>query len=429
MPKRAADWISLEAALERMLAAAPTLESESVAIDDALGRVLAEDVTSPLDLPPWDNSGMDGFAVRAADIANASKDVPVRLRLVESVPAGSFATRPVQQGEAIKIMTGAPIPEGADSVVRVEHTSEDGGVVVIYAETDANRNIRPRGEDVRRDAVVAKAGRVLRPGEIGLLASIGKATVRVARRPRVGILSTGDELVDVAGFDRVLRGERIVNSNSYALAAAVIAVGGEPVVLGIARDEKESLRTHLQRGLATDVLITSAGASVGEHDLVKDVLEEMGASTEFWRVRVRPGSPFSFAVVNGVPVFGLPGNPVSAVVTFEVLVKPVLRRMQGRSDIYSPVISARLGQHVESRIGLTQFMRVHLTHEAGAVVARLTGPQGSGMLSSVANADGLMVVPEDVDEIAEGELVRVIRLQAGDDAQSEIGYTTRTEGT
>jgi molybdopterin molybdotransferase len=327
-------------------------------------------------------------------------------------------------GEAIKIMTGAPVPEGADTVVRVEHTSEDQNGVQVYADTDARRNIRPRGEDVRAQQVAVRAGAMLRAAEIGLLASIGQARVRVRKRPRVAILSTGDELVDVYQFDEVLAGRRIVNSNSYALAASVRAVGAEPVMLGIASDSKNSLREHLERGLREDVLVTSAGASVGEHDLVKDVLEELGVATEFWRVRIRPGSPFSFAHAGTVPVFGLPGNPVSAVVTFEILVKPALRRMLGRAAIYAPVIEARLAERVPSARGLTQFMRVRLTRDAGTWIAQLTGPQGSAMISSLAQADGLLVVPENVDELAAGSDVRVVRLTMMDEAQSELGFAT-----
>lgn len=368
---------------------------------------------------------MDGFAVRSADIAGASETTPARLTLIESVQAGGFATRTVGAHEAIKIMTGAPVPAGADTVVRVEHTREDEGTVVVVSAADARRNIRQRGEDVAANQIAVSAGTVLRAGEIGLLASIGCAKVRVHRRPVVAILSTGDELVDVDHFDEVLAGRRIVNSNSHALAAAARSVGAVPWSLGIARDDRDDLRAHLLRGLEADVLVTSAGASVGEHDLVKDVLDELGAETDFWRVRIRPGSPFSFGRLQHVPVFGLPGNPVSAVVTFEILVKPALRRMVGRHALYSPVVSARLADDVASRPGLTQFMRVRLEQTADGLVARLTGPQGSGMLSSIARADGLMVVPEDVDSLAAGSEVKVVRLLAADDAQMEPGYQTR----
>ena len=424
-PARAASWIGLEAAREQILAAIAPTNAEQCTLDEALGRVLAQAVVSPLDLPPWDNSGMDGFAVRSADIEGASADIPARLALIESVQAGGMATRSVGAHEAIKITTGAPVPAGADTVVRVEHTREDGTTVVVFSDADAQRNIRPRGEDVAANQIAVNAGTVLRAGEIGLLASVGCARVRVHRRPVVAILSTGDELVDVDHFDEVLAGRRIVNSNSYALAAAVRSIGAVPWSLGIARDDRADLRAHLMRSLDADVLVTSAGASVGEHDLVKDVLEELGAETNFWRVRIRPGSPFSFGRLQHVPVFGLPGNPVSAVVTFEILVKPALRRMLGRHALYSPVVSARLAQDVVSRTGLTQFMRVTLEQAPAGLSARLTGPQGSGMLSSIARADGLMVVPEDVDMLQTGSEVKIVRLLAADDAQTEPGFQTR----
>lgn len=422
---RQPDWIGLEEALAQITDAVAVTEGEVAALHDALGRVLTDDVRSPLDLPPWDNSAMDGFAVRSTDIQGATRDHPVLLRLIESVQAGGFPARAVGNEQAIKIMTGAPIPAGADTVVRVEHTKEEGDDVVVYSSSDSRRNIRPRGEDIAKDAVAVAAGTVLRAGEIGLLASIGCATVRVHRRPVVAIVSTGDELVDIGEFDEVVAGRRIVNSNSYAIAAAVRAVGAEPLVLGIARDDKADLRAHLERGLRADVLVTTAGASVGEHDLVKDVLEQLGAHMQFWRVRIRPGSPFSFGSSDQLPIFGLPGNPVSAVVTFEILVKPALRKMLGRKALYSPVVTARLAERVVAGTGLTQFLRVRLSDENGRLVARLTGPQGSGILSSIAHADGLLVVPEDATELAAGSEVKVVRLLASDDAQMQPGFQTR----
>jgi molybdopterin molybdotransferase len=406
---RDADWIALEDALAQILAAVSPTASAEVAITDALGMVLAEPAISPVDLPLWDNSAMDGYAVRAADVATATRESPVTLKLVESVQAGGFPALPVGTREAIKIMTGAPIPDGADSVVRVEHTEQMGDVVKVLSASDAHRNIRPRGEDVKANEAVLPAGAMLRPGEIGLLASIGLAHVNVHRKPVVAILSTGDELVDVRDFDQVRAGRKIVNSNSYALAAAVRAVGAEPLVLGIARDDRDDLRVRLTGGLSADVLVT----------------EELGAKTDFWRVRIRPGSPFSFARIGRLPVFGLPGNPVSAVVTFEILVKPALRRMLGRSALHSPVVTARLAAPLKTTTGLTQFMRVRLHREDGTLVATLTGPQGSGILNSVAKADGLMVVPEDVSDVAAGAEVQVVRLVASDDAQTDLGFQTR----
>lgn len=423
-PDRPADWVSLTDALELILAAVRPAETESVPLDDALGRTLSRAVVSPIDHPPWDNSAMDGYAARSADVLGCSRERPARLRLIERVPAGGFPEQRVAAGTAIRIMTGAPIPQGADSVIRVEHTeSSSSDAVSVFSDADARRNIRPMGEDVRKGDVAVAAGAVLRPAELGFLATVGAALVDVARKPRVAILSTGDELVDIEGFDEVLAGRRIVNSNSHALAAAVRMCGGEPVVLGIARDERPSLRAKLEQGLGANMLVTSAGASVGEHDLVKDVLEALGMRTAFWRVRVRPGSPFSFGRLGDVAVFGLPGNPVSALVTFELFVKPAIRRALGRAALYSPTVRVRLAEAVTTKGALTHFLRVQLERGGdGTWLARLTGPQGSGMISSIARADGLLVVPEAVHEIPAGAAADVIRLDAPDNTQNELGF-------
>jgi molybdopterin molybdotransferase len=415
-------------AIARILERARVLETERVPLEQAGVRTLAETVVSPIDHPPWDNSGMDGYAVRAEDVRAASRQHPVVLRVVESVPAGGFATRAVGPGEAIGIMTGAPVPAGADSVIRVEHTMRTAdGLIAIVNAMDAGRNVRARGEDLKRGAVALERGRVLRPAEIGLLATMGCAMVPVVRRPRVAILSTGDELVDLDGFAEVEAGRKIVNSNTYALAAAVTASGCVPEALGIARDEIGSLRDRLDRGMDADAVITTAGASVGEHDLVKDALEQMGMQVDFWRVQMRPGSPFSFGTIarqdrEPLLVFGLPGNPVSAVVTFEVLVRPALRRMLGRRAVHSRTITVHAAERIASKSGLAHFLRVVLESDgAGGWRARLTGPQGSGLLSSMAAADALLIVPLDVEEIAEGAPAPAIPLSA-DDAQESIGY-------
>lgn len=422
---RSADWIGLEEAIARIIGVVRPLSPEDVAIEAGIGRVLAEDVSSAVDLPPWRNSAMDGFAVHGSDVAGASKANPVTLRIVDDIPAGAFPARALGKGEAARIMTGAPLPDSADSVIRVEHTTQQDGSVVIHSDTDCFRNVREKGEDVRAGSRVLGARTLIRPAEIGLLASVGRANLRVHRRPRVAILATGDELVDVSGFDQVAAGRRIVNSNSYALAAAATSMGCEPLVLGIARDDEQHLRDLMTRGLDADALVVTAGASVGEHDLVKDVLEELGVHTHFWRVRIRPGSPFSFGTRGDTPVFGLPGNPVSALVTFEILVKPALRRMLGRTALHTPVVTARLAATVRTTTGLTQFMRVKLDEENGTLVARLTGPQGSGILSSVVAAQGLMVVPENVAEIEAGSDVKVVRLTSSDETQLQLGFQTR----
>ncbi len=427
-----ADWLSIPDALERILRAVRPLPAERVPLSDALGRVLAGPAASPIDQPPWDNSAMDGFAVRAADIRGASADAPATLAVVDDIPAGGFPTRPIGPGEAAKIMTGAPVPEGADSVVRVEHTdawagTQRGagrpGAVRVFSDGDAGRNIRSRGEDVRAGREVLEAGRVLRPAEIGLLAATGHAEVAVHRRPRIAILANGDELVDLDRFDEVTAGRRIINSNSYALAAAVVATGGQPLTLGIAADDPASLRERLEAGSAADALVTTAGASVGEHDLIKDVLGELGFTLDFWRVRMRPGSPFSFGLLRGVPVFGLAGNPVSALVTFEVLVRPAIRRMLGRRALHDPTVRVRVAERIPGAKGLTHFPRARLEPDgAGGLLARLTGPQGSGILSSVAAADALLVVPEGVAAVEPGGHVPAIPLSAADAAAPDLGF-------
>lgn len=428
MTARAPDWISVDAAVGRILAAVEPLPVESVPLSQTLDRVLAHDAVSPIDHPPWDNSAMDGFAVRAADVRGATRERPIRLRVTEEVAAGEFATRPVAAGEAIRIMTGAPLPEGADGVVRIEHTDAAEGMVRVFDDSDAGRNVRPRGEDIRAEETVLRAGHRLRPGEIGVLASIGMATVPVHRRAHVALLATGDELVDVHQFPAVRSGRRIVNSNSYALAAAVRATGGVPLDLGIATDDTADVHAKVSGALDVDALVTTAGASVGDHDVVKDALEGIGLEVEFWRVTMRPGSPVSFGLIRRpgarpLPVFGLPGNPVSALVTCEVLVRPALRRMHGRADVFPRTVQVRAAHTIRSTPTLTHFLRVTLTRAGdGMLDATLTGAQGSGMLTSVARADALLVVPLGVDVLEPGETATAILLPSSDDGQATLGY-------
>lgn len=454
------DWLSVPEALDRILAAVRPLPAEAVPLLDALGRTLVEPAASPIDQPPWDNSAMDGFAVRAADIEGATDDAPARLVVVDDIPAGGFPSRPIGPGEAARIMTGAPVPEGADSVIRVEHTdawgdaapaagairdgtsadrsggarpgrsghgvADAGGVgstIRVFSDADARRNIRRRGEDVRAGTHVLEAGRVVAPAAIGLLAATGHAEVRVTRRPRIAILSNGDELVDLDRFDEVAAGRRIVNSNSYALAAAVTHAGGEPLPLGIAADDPADLRDRLAAGRDADAIVTTAGASVGQHDLMKDALAGLGFELDFWRVRMRPGSPFSFGRLDGVPVFGLAGNPVSALVTFEVLVRPAIRRMLGRLDVHARTIRVRGAERIPGAGRLTHFPRARLEPDAdGRLAARLTGAQGSGILSSVAAADALLVVPAGVAAVESGAEITAIPLRHGDDAAPDLGF-------
>lgn len=413
---RAADWLSASQALAAMVHGVRPLAAEERPLLDALGSVLAEDVAAPVDLPPWDNSGMDGFAVRAADVRGATAESPRVLRVVDDVAAGHFAAGAVGPGEAIRIMTGAPVPEGADTVVRVEHTDGGSGigtaegVVAIRSDADAGRNVRPRGEDVRAGDVVLRAGDVIRAGEIAVAAAFGRARLPVVRRPVVAILASGDELVPVEEFDEVRAGRRIVSTNSYALAAQLGESGMRARLLGIARDTPESLREHLRRAEGCDALITTAGISVGEHDHVIGALREMGAEVDFWRVRIRPGSAMAFGRVEalgGIPWFGLPGNPVSTMVTFELFVRPALLRMCGRTRVHPPVIDAVMRDAYTARGGMMHFPRVRLARRAdGSFSARLTGPQGSGLAHSMAAADALALIPPDA-AVAPGDAVRV----------------------
>jgi molybdopterin molybdotransferase len=314
-------------------------------------------------------------------------------------------------------------------VIRVEHTRRRGADhIEVVNDYDAGRNIRPRGEDVRAGATVLAAGRVLRPAEVGVLAMVGRTHPRVTCRPRVAVLATGNELVTPDRIDAVIAGTHIINSNTPAIAAALRETGCVSMPLGIARDDLDDLRARLHDALDGDALITTAGASVGEHDLVKDALEEVGCRVLFWRVKIRPGSPFSFGLIPrsgrpALPVFGLPGNPVSALVTYEVLVRPILRRMLRRTECYPEVIEAVAGEAMRSPPGLVRFLRVRLDPSPGGPPrAYLTGAQGSGILTSVAAADGLLVVPLDVESIQAGESVRVVPLRSSDHAQSTLAF-------
>jgi molybdopterin molybdotransferase len=413
------DWLSVSEARETILNGITPLPAELRPLAASLGHVLAERILSPLDLPPWNNSGMDGFAVRAADVAGASKDRPVELRVLEDVQAGGFPAFPLSPGTATRVMTGAPVPDGADGVIRVEHTDGGSGIgtaearVRIFSDEDAGRNLRKRGEDLRTGSCVIEEGALLRAAEIGVAASVGRSQLRVVRRPRVGLVSSGDELVEVDGFSQVLAGRRIVSSNGYSLAAQVEESRMEVRRLGIAPDEPALLRERIMAARGCDALVTSAGISVGTHDHTRAVLEELGVRVEFWRVRMKPGSPLAFGYVEalgGIPWFGLPGNPVSAMVTFELFVRPALLRMAGHRALHLPTVTATLRDDYAMRPGLTHFPRARLGEEDGDITAHLTGAQGSGILTSMAAADALLVLPESSTGARAGDRVSAIVL-------------------
>ncbi|HEU4648294.1 MAG TPA: gephyrin-like molybdotransferase Glp [Gemmatimonadales bacterium] len=398
-----------EAAL-RILAEVRRQPALRVPLDDALDAVLAEDLVSPIDIPAWTNSAMDGYAVRAADVRGATPTTPVRLRVIEHLPAGHFPTRAVGPGECARIFTGAPLPAGVDGVIRQEDTDCGADVVTIINDRDAGVNLRHAGEDIRTGQTVLTAGTALGPAQLGVLASLAVAHPVVYRRPRVAILGSGDEIVDVDQPEAILSGRKIASSNTHTLHALVRHAGGEPVSLGIARDTPESFREHLRQALDCDLLVTSAGISVGEHDYVRAVLAEMGVEQRFWRLRLRPGAPVGFGLLRGMPWIGLPGNPVSTMVTFELLVRPAIRKMSGHALPFRRSVPVRLTEPISLKPKLQHFLRAIVTDGPNGPEARLTGPQGSGILTSMALANALLVVPEGQFETPVGATVQAIRL-------------------
>ncbi|HEY0665736.1 MAG TPA: gephyrin-like molybdotransferase Glp [Gallionella sp.] len=416
------EHLRVDEAQHVILETVATLGRETVTLERSLGRVLAEDIRANRDLPPYDVSAMDGYAVRSADVAN----VPARLAVIEDIKAGDLPARTVMQGQCARIMTGAPVPAGADAVIRVEDTqAASADSVQVNIAVKPGNDIRPQGENMRNGQVVLAAGTKVTPGAIGVLATVKAARFAVYRRPVVAILSTGNEL---EGMDEPLDPHRIPDSNSYALMGQVQALGIEPVLLGIARDDPAELERHLRRGLEYDVLLVSGGTSVGVHDYVRPTIEKLGVAMKFWRVAVRPGHPLAFGGVpkasqdaRGTLVFGLPGNPVSSMVCFEEFVLPALRRMMGNPRPYRRTVTARLAHPVKFRPGRTEFIRVQLARDAAGYVASSTGTQSSGVLMSMAKADGLLVVPADSHGLAEGEQVTV-QLLDGTAFQEETGF-------
>jgi molybdopterin molybdotransferase len=379
-------------------------------LDDALDAVLAEDVVSPLDIPAWTNSAMDGYATRGDDVRGATQESPVRLSVVEHLPAGRFPTRPIGRGESARIFTGAPLPEGADTVVRQEDTDQGADVVTIFKDRDVGVNIRHVGEDIRKGRTVLQAGTELGPAQLGVLASLAVASPLVYRQPRVAILGSGDEIVDVDQPEEILSGRKTASSNTHTLLAMVRRSGAEPLNLGIARDTPESLREHLTRALDADLLVTTAGISVGEHDYLRAVLDELGAEQRFWKLRMRPGAPVGFGVLHGIPWIGLPGNPVSTMVTFELFVRPAIRKMAGHPLAFRRTVSVRVAEPIHLKPRLQHFLRAVVTDGPDGVEARLTGPQGSGILTSMILANALLIVPEGQFETPAGASLRALLL-------------------
>jgi molybdopterin molybdotransferase len=405
--------ITVEQATEQVLSRIAVLPAERVPLLEALGRVLAEDVVSDIDIAPFDNSAMDGYAVRFADVASAGADSPVTLEVVEHIPAGVAPRVPIGRGQASRIMTGAPMPEGADAVVKVEVTKAGpagggaGDTVEILEPVKRGENLRLRGEEVRAGDAVLIAGEVVGSAAIGLAASVGHAELLVHRRPRVAIVSTGDELVDVTETPGP---GKIRNSNSHSLAAQVLDAGAEPHVLGVARDNEADTRALLVRAPEFDLMITTGGVSMGDFDVVKTVLEEIG-ELDFWKVAMRPGAPQTFGTIGGTPFFGLPGNPTSGMVGFELFVRPAIRKMAGFASLARPRAVATLTHDVKKKADRRYYLRSRLTRtpEGGYAVA-IAGNQSSALLTAMHRGNCLMSLPEGESFVPAGTEVKCIRL-------------------
>jgi len=452
------EYLSVSEAQRVVLESVATLGAEQVKLEQSLGRVLAEEVRANRDQPPYDISAMDGYALRSADLGA----IPATLQIIEDIKAGDMPTKTLASGQCARIMTGAPMPQGADAVIRVEDTQTiDSGfphpnplgettshstrlqttaakslvtpegeganvsprenlfnLVQINLSVKPGHDIRRLGENMRNGEVVLTPGTEITPGVIGVLATVKRAEVQVYRRPRVAILSTGNEL---EGLDEPVDPNKIPNSNSYALMAQAQALGIEPVLLGIARDDPDELARYLQRGLEYDVLLVSGGTSVGVHDYVRPTIEALGAQMLFWRVSMKPGHPVAFGKAGEKIIFGLPGNPVSSMVCFEQFVVPALRRMMGHARTYRRTIAARMTHNVKHQPGRTEFIRVMLAQEEGGYAATSTGAQGSGMLLSMARADGLAVLPAECNGLAAGSMVTV-QLLDGTVFQEDAGF-------
>lgn len=415
--------ISVEEALGKVLGFVDVLEEEERSLLDCLGQVLAEDIYAPFDVPPHDNSAMDGYAVQAESIRGASYECPRILRVVGEVAAGHVTGLKAELGTCVRIMTGASLPEGADTVVPFEATDEvdrkrtsaSEAEIGIRCSLPEGSNIRRSGEDIAKGELVMKCGKLLHPAEIGMLASLGKGTVLVIRRPVVAILATGDEVLDV---NQPLLPGKIYSSNTYSLAAQVLSYGGIPRVLGIAPDDVGQLSRALRRGLSCDMLVTSGGVSLGDYDVVKQVLAAEG-DISFWTVCMKPGKPLAFGTFkrNGkknVPHLGLPGNPVSSMITFEVFGRPAILKMMGKRNLTRPSVTAVMESPIKNDDNRRIFARVIVSRREGKYFACLTGSQGSGVLTSMAKANGLAVIPETTKELKPGTTVDVMLLGWGE---------------
>lgn len=397
--------VRVEQALRIVLELINTLPPKEVKLTQSLDRILAEDIYADMNIPALDNSAMDGYALQAFDTKQASKDDPRILEVVEDLQAGYLPAKEVGKNQAISIMTGAVIPQGADSVIIVENTEkEKNNKVKILKEVEPGKNIRRAGEDIKKGEQVLEKGTLLNPAYIGLLASLGRARIKVGRRPKVAVLATGDEVIDV---NERLEPAKLYSSNTYTLYSQILKCGATPKNLGIARDKAEELEKKISEGLDCDLILISGGVSVGDYDLVKVVLARMGTDIKFWRVAMRPGKPVLFGLIKGIPLFGLPGNPVSSMVSFEAFVRPAILKMLGQKIDNRKQVQAVLEEDISKRKAIRYFLRAQTRWENESYLTRTTGPQGSGMLKSMALANSLIILPEEEEHIEKGTRVEV----------------------
>jgi len=400
--------IQVQEALDKILTKIQFKGVEKVSLDQALGRVMAEDVVSRINNPPLDNSAMDGYAVIAKDIQSATPENPVKLEMVEEIAAGYTAKGTLKPGQTMRIMTGAPIPPGADAVLMQEDTQKDGDSILCLDRADVEENIRRAGEDIKIGESVLKKGTTLSPAHIGMLAVIGRSQIAVGQRPTVAILSTGDEILEL---DETPEGPQIFNSNGHMLAAQIKSAGGIPVYLGIAKDTEEDLMEKFAWALKADIVVSSGGVSVGDYDLVKSTLQKMGQEMLFWKVAMKPGKPLAFGRIGKTPIFGLPGNPVSSFVSFEQFVRPSLRKVLGCSDLSHKTVQAKLTRTIHKKPGRLHFLSSIVSWADGEYTVTPAGEQGSGILKSAANANGLLIFPLEAEEIKQGQEVAVQLLE------------------
>ena len=396
--------IQVDEAREIILSKIEVKGVEKVSLDNALGRILAEDIIAQRNNPPMDNSAMDGYAVITADIQSATPENPVKLEVVDNVPAGAMAQVTLKNKQAIRIMTGAPIPPGADAVLMQEDTDKNGNGILAKDKTEVGENIRLAGEDVKIGDVVIRKGVTITPSHIGMMAVVGRSNIYVGQRPTVAILSTGDEIIELDGNPT---GPCIYNSNGYMLAAQIQSAGGIPCYLGVAKDNEKDLLEKFNWALQCDIVVSSGGVSVGDYDLVKATLDKLGNEMAFWKVAMKPGKPLAFGKIGEKPIFGLPGNPVSSFVSFEQFARPAIKKMMGAQEILPRTVQAKLTRTIHKKTGRLHFMSAVVSWDSGEYTVVPAEEQGSGVLKSTVNANGLLVFPLEKDELKSGEHVTV----------------------